>query len=126
MCPLLSFCWSPPVDRGFDYRGSEYGHAILYILDGVKAKRDGHGIWRDAKMIMSAMQGIGTKNTELQYRVVRSQWDKGRFIAVRKAFKDHYGMTFEERIAEATSSYYKNIFIMMCQQTIDLEAGAEV
>ncbi|TEB29205.1 Annexin, partial [Coprinellus micaceus] len=107
-------------------KGSDYGHAILYILDGVKAKRDGHGAWRDAKMIMATMKGVGMKHTELQYRVVRAQWDKERFVAVRKAFKEHYGMTFEERIAEATSSYYKNIFFMMCQQTLDLEGGAEV
>jgi hypothetical protein len=34
-------------------------------------------------------------------------------------------MTLEERIAEETSSYYKNIFFMICQQTIDLEGAAD-
>jgi len=34
-------------------------NALLFIAEG--AKRDGRGVWRDAKMMESAMKGMGTK-----------------------------------------------------------------
>jgi annexin A7/11 len=46
--------------------------AFLHIIEGAKPKRDGQGIWRDAKLIDKAMVGFGTKDTELVYRFVFS------------------------------------------------------
>ena len=72
---------------------------------------------------MSTMKGVGTKTAELHYRLVRAQWNKQRFVAVKRAFKERYGMTLENRIAEDTSSYYKNVLFIICQQTLDMERG---
>jgi annexin A7/11 len=72
---------------------------------------------------MSTMKGVGTKTSELHYRLVRAQWNKQRFVAVKQAFKERYCMTLEDRIAEDTSSYYKNILFIICQQTLDIERG---
>jgi hypothetical protein len=44
--------------------------SFLYIMHGAKPKRDGQGIWRDAKMLEKSMAGLGTKDQQLIYRWV--------------------------------------------------------
>ena len=39
-------------------------------MHGAKSKRDGQGIWRDAKLIEKSMAGLGTRDTQLIYRFV--------------------------------------------------------
>ena len=39
-------------------------------MHGAKSKRDGQGIWRDAKLIEKSMAGLGHKETQLIYRFV--------------------------------------------------------
>lgn len=41
-------------------------------MHGAKSKRDGQGIWRDAKLIEKSMAGLGTKDAQLIYRYVSS------------------------------------------------------
>ena len=44
--------------------------SFLYIMHGAKPKRDGQGIWRDAKMLEKSMAGLGTRDQQLIYRWV--------------------------------------------------------
>jgi hypothetical protein len=44
--------------------------SLLYLMHGAKSKRDGQGIWRDAKLIEKSMAGLGTKDAQLIYRFV--------------------------------------------------------
>lgn len=44
--------------------------ALLHIVEGAKPKRDGQGVWRDAKLIDKAMVGFGTRDNELVWRYV--------------------------------------------------------
>ena len=44
--------------------------SLLYLMHGAKAKRDGQGIWRDAKLIEKSMAGLGHRDTQLTYRFV--------------------------------------------------------
>lgn len=46
--------------------------SLLYVMHGAKSKRDGQGIWRDAKLIEKSMAGLGTRDTQLIYRFVLS------------------------------------------------------
>jgi hypothetical protein len=39
-------------------------------MHGAKSKRDGQGIWRDAKLIEKSMAGLGTRDAQLIYRFV--------------------------------------------------------
>lgn len=39
-------------------------------MHGAKAKHDGRGFWRDAKLLEKSMAGLGTKDTQLIYRFV--------------------------------------------------------
>ena len=41
-------------------------------MHGAKSKRDGQGIWRDAKLLEKSMAGLGTKDAQLIYRFVSS------------------------------------------------------
>ncbi len=42
--------------------------ALLYIAEG--AKREGRGVWRDAKLMERSMAGLGTKDERLVWRCV--------------------------------------------------------
>ena len=44
--------------------------SLLYVMHGAKSKRDGQGIWRDAKLIEKSMAGLGTRDAQLIYRFV--------------------------------------------------------
>jgi hypothetical protein len=44
--------------------------SLLYVMHGAKSKRDGQGIWRDAKLLEKSMAGLGTRDTQLIYRFV--------------------------------------------------------
>ncbi|KAJ3535488.1 hypothetical protein NMY22_g6467 [Coprinellus aureogranulatus] len=88
---------------------------LLYIIDGAKAKRDGQGAWRDAKLLEETMKGLGPRDTKLQYRLVRAHWDSSRFSAVKRAYRDRYGKTLEKRIAGDTSGNYNTVLQLICE-----------
>lgn len=85
--------------------------ALLYILHGVKSKRDGNGVWRDAKMLEKTMAGLGTKDTQLIYRTVRAHWNPQRFEAIKAAYLKRYGKTLERRVKGETSGPYRDIML---------------
>jgi len=88
-------------------------NALLYVLHGVKAKRDGQGIWRDAKLLEATMAGFGTRDTTLVYRIVRAHWDRARFERIQAAFESRYGRTLEKRVRGETSGTYRVAMTML-------------
>lgn len=54
------------------YSSGQLEFSLLYLMHGAKSKRDGQGIWRDAKLIEKSMAGLGTKDAQLIYRYVSS------------------------------------------------------
>ncbi|TFK21260.1 Annexin [Coprinopsis marcescibilis] len=86
-------------------------NALLYILNGVKPKRDGQGIWRDAKLLEKTMAGLGTRDSTLVYRVMRGHWDRARFSKVKAAYKSRYGKELEGRIRGETSGPYREAIL---------------
>jgi len=98
--------------------------ALLYIMHGVKPKRDGQGIWRDAKMLEKTMAGLGTKDTMLIYRLLRAHWDPVRFKAVKDAYLRRYGKTLEHRVKGETSGPYRDVLIAIIGTAAkDLKGG---
>lgn len=85
--------------------------ALLFILHGVKQKRDGQGIWRDAKLLEKTMAGLGTRDTQLVYRTLRAHWNPHRMEAIKEAYKNRFGKTLEARIRGETSGSYRDLLV---------------
>ena len=54
----------------FSFSSGQLEFSLLYLMHGAKSKRDGQGIWRDAKLLEKSMAGLGTKDAQLIYRFV--------------------------------------------------------
>lgn len=101
------------VIKGSKYFAADFKSALLFILHGVKPKRDGDGIWRDAKLLEKTMAGLGTKDTALVYRLLRAQWDPTRFVAVKTAYQNHYNKKLEKRVHGETSGTYRETLLLL-------------
>ncbi|GLB39533.1 putative annexin repeats [Lyophyllum shimeji] len=86
---------------------------FLHIVEGAKPKRDGKGIWRDAKLIDKAMVGFGTRDNELVWRMVRALWDPTRMAGIRDAYLARTRKTLESRLADETSGSYKKLMLAL-------------
>ncbi|KAG6830743.1 hypothetical protein H0H87_007220 [Tephrocybe sp. NHM501043] len=93
------------------------GDALKYIIESVKPKRDGRGIWRDAKLIHKTMKGAGTNDTALIYRLVRAHWKPERMAAILTAYRDHNTKreTLEERVKKETSGDYEKLLLAIIE-----------
>lgn len=83
--------------------------ALLYIAEG--AKRDGTGVWRDAKLLEKAMAGMGTKDERLVWRIVRGHWDKARFNQVKIAYQQKYKKPLAARVKGETGGDYRKLML---------------
>ena len=63
-------------------------NALLFAVEG--GKRDGMGIWRDAKRLEAAMAGAGTSDNLLIARIVRAHWDRNRLEQIKLAYQQKY------------------------------------
>ncbi|KIK69997.1 hypothetical protein GYMLUDRAFT_213006 [Collybiopsis luxurians FD-317 M1] len=91
--------------------------ALLFIVDGVKSKHamEGHGVWRDAKMLEKSMKGLGTKDKQLVRRIVRHHWDRSRFEAIKAVYHKKYKKSLESRVAGETSGDYKKLLVELAR-----------
>ncbi|KAF9258306.1 Annexin [Marasmius fiardii PR-910] len=89
--------------------------ALLYIVNGAKEKHigEGPGVWRDAKLLEASMKGLGTKDKQLVWRIVRFHWDKPRFEAIKKAYHKKYKKSLESRVSGETSGDYKKMMLAL-------------
>ena len=86
-------------------------------MHGVKPKRDGRGIWRDAKLLEKSMAGLGTKDQQLIYRLVRAHWNPERFKAIKDSYKTRYGKLLENRVRGETSGTYRDLLIAIVKSS---------
>jgi len=108
--------------------------SLLYIMHGAKSKRDGQGIWRDAKLLEKSMAGLGTKDMQLIYRfvglffflftnalffnrLVRAHWDPKRLEAIKDAYKRRYGKPLEGRVKGETSGDYQKLLVAIVKSS---------
>jgi len=89
--------------------------ALLYILHGAKATRDGRGIWRDAKLLEATMAGFGTRDDALTYRVMRAHWNRPRFEEIQAAYEKRYGKTLAKRVHGEASGEHRSALQMIIQ-----------
>lgn len=92
-------------------------HGLLYILHGVKPKRDRQGIWRDAKLLEQSMAGMGTKDHRLIYRLIRAHWNPQRMEAVKDAYYRGYGKDLQKRVEGETSGSYRDALIAIVKSS---------
>ncbi|PPR03114.1 hypothetical protein CVT24_012417 [Panaeolus cyanescens] len=85
--------------------------ALLHIVQGIKPKRDGQGRWRDAKLLEKSMAGLGTRTTQLSYRLIRAHWDPERLEAIKFSYEWKYKRTLESRIKGETSGIYGKLLL---------------
>ena len=98
--------------------------ALVYIVHGVKPKRDRQGVWRDAKLLEKTMKGAGTRDMALTYRLIRTHWNPARMEAVKAAFveyRKHKAKTFGPnkdwtlyaRVKSETSGNYEALLLSL-------------
>lgn len=61
----------------------------------------------DAELLEDAMDGVGTKDERLIYRVVRGHWNRPRWEGVKSAYKRMYGKELSKRIKGETTGKYE-------------------
>ncbi|KAF8799887.1 Annexin [Phlegmacium glaucopus] len=91
--------------------------SLLYIMHGAKPKRDGQGFWRDAKLLEKSMKGMGTKDMQLIYRLVRAHWDPNRLEAIKSAYQRRYGKSLESRVKGETSGDYQKLLVAIVKSS---------
>jgi annexin A7/11 len=64
-----------------------------------------------AQLLEDAMEGMGTKDTLLISRVVRSHWDKANMANVRGAYEQRYRKNLASRIKSETSGNYETLML---------------
>ncbi|KAF9565818.1 Annexin [Agrocybe pediades] len=93
-------------------------NGLVYIVQGIKPKHDGRGYWRDAKLLEKSMAGLGTKDYQLIYRLIRAHWDPTRMEGVKDAYKRKYkGKTLESRVRGETSGWYKDLLVEIVRKS---------
>ncbi|KDR85911.1 hypothetical protein GALMADRAFT_235066 [Galerina marginata CBS 339.88] len=90
---------------------------LLYIMHGVKPKRDRQGFWRDGKLLEKTMAGLGTKDTMLIYRLVRAHWNPQRMEAIKDAYKRRFGKALENRVKGETSGPYRDLLLTIVKSS---------
>ncbi|GJJ07711.1 hypothetical protein Clacol_001916 [Clathrus columnatus] len=80
--------------------------ALEFVIQG--AEEDGYGVYRDAVLIHDAMEGVGTKDERLIYRIIRSHWNKPRFAAIKQYYQELYGKSLVAKVRSETSGDYRD------------------
>ncbi|KAF8641098.1 hypothetical protein AX17_000741 [Amanita inopinata Kibby_2008] len=109
---------SKVIKKGFS------GHlrdSLLYILRGVKAKRENPTQWRDAKRLEAAMAGFGTKDVLLVMRIIRAQWDHANLHLVKSCFERRYNKPLQKRVSGETSGAYRDLMIALVKCRCETE-----
>ena len=81
---------------------------LLHIVEGAN---DPMG--RDATLLESAMEGAGTKDERLTYRIIRAYWRGGRpyIDEIKAAYKHKYKTGLVRRVKGETSGDYERLLV---------------
>ena len=87
-------------------------HALLYTVEGAL-----HPLVRDARLIEASMEGLGTKDERLTYRIIRAYWFGGEHHVqgVKAAFQQKYNHNLVKRVKEATSGHHEKLLVAILE-----------
>jgi len=88
--------------------------ALLYLVKGYE--HDGRGVARDAEYIHHAMEGAGTKDERLIYRIIRAHWNRPRFDAIKAHYHSTHRRTLKQRVEAETSGKYEKALVAIIDQ----------
>jgi annexin A7/11 len=80
------------------------------------AEMDGQGIVRDVEVLYSSMEGMGTKDERLCYRLIRLSWNKPRFAAIKSQFQATYRKSLVSAVKGETTGKYENALVAIIEQ----------
>ena len=87
-------------------------HSLMYALLGALDP-----LRRDARLIRAAMEGAGTKDERLTYRIVRAYWMGGQphLQGVKNAYQEHYHENLIRRVRSETSGHYEQLLVAILE-----------
>jgi annexin A7/11 len=77
---------------------------------------DGQGVVRDTELLEASMEGAGTKDERLCYRLVRLHWNKPRFQAIKQQYQTTYRRTLRKRVEGETTGKYEKALVAIIEQ----------
>ncbi|KAF9011420.1 hypothetical protein BDQ17DRAFT_1346189 [Cyathus striatus] len=100
---------------------------LLHIVHGANPKRDGLGIYRDAKLLHQALNGgrdsgflqqakkiVGVLDHDvIVRRIVRLHWDFRRRELVECAYRRRFGTLLTKPVMDATSGAYRDLMLAL-------------
>jgi annexin A7/11 len=83
-------------------------HVLLHIVEGAI-----NPMARDAVLIERSMEGAGTKDERLTYRIVRAYWEGGRphLEGVKEAYHRIYKQSLVHRVKGETSGDFERLLV---------------
>lgn len=87
---------------------------LYYIARGAEA--DGRGVVRDVELLYASMEGFGTKDERMCYRLVRLSWNKQRFAAIKSQYQATYGKSLRKAVEGETTGKYENAVVAIIDQ----------
>lgn len=88
-------------------------HALLYIVQGALDI-----VGRDARLLEAAMEGAGTKDERLTYRIIRAYWKGGghQYLQeVRRVYQEKYRHNLIKRIKGETHGDYERLLVALLE-----------
>jgi annexin A7/11 len=91
------------------------GHMQEALLHAVQGALDPMG--RDATLLEKAMEGAGTKDERLTYRIIRAHWKGGRhyLAGVTQAYQTKYKKNLIKRVKGETSGDYERLLVAVLE-----------
>lgn len=87
-------------------------HTLLYAVEGALDPMK-----RDARLMAEAMEGAGTKDERLTYRIIRAYWKGGRpyVDGVKSAYEHRYKTRLVKAVKSETSGDYERLLVAVLE-----------
>ena len=87
-------------------------HALSYVVQGAL-----NPMMRDATLIEAAMEGLGTKDERLTYRIIRAYWKGGQqyLQGVIAAYQNKYNHNLIKRVKGKTSGDEERLLVTILE-----------
>ena len=87
-------------------------HSLLYAVQGALNPQ-----LRDARLINASMEGVGTKDERLTYRIIRAYWRGGQHYlqGVKAAYQDKYRHNLIKVVKSETSGHFEKLLVAILE-----------
>ena len=92
-----------------------HGHMEDALMHALRGAEDGTGVKRDAQLLESAMDGVGTRERALAWRVSRMHWEKPRWRAVQAEYQTTHRKSLASRIKGETRGDFERLLVAQCE-----------